>query len=113
MNLPIFVFREIDRDRFEEVRSGVKAIETRAGTEKYRAVKIGDEVTLTCGDDSFSKKVTKTYHWSSIEAMLADIPLKKAMPDLETAEQVRERYASYPGYGEKINKFGIAGFELT
>lgn len=112
MGSPIFVFREVDRDRFEEVRNGAKVIETRAGTEKYRSIKIGDEVTFTCGNDSFSKKVTKEYHWSTIEVMLIEVPLKKVMLDLETVDQVRERYASYPNYKEKIAKFGIVGFEL-
>lgn len=108
----IFVFREVDRARFEEVHSGLKQVETRAGTEKYRLIKAGDEIIFKCGDDSFSKKVAKVYHWPSIEAMLAEVPLKNVMPDLDTIEQVRARYASYPNYSEKINTFGLLGFEL-
>lgn len=46
------------------------------------------------------------------EAMLAEVPLKKVMPALDTIEEVRERYASYSGYSEKIQQFGIIGFEL-
>lgn len=108
----LFVFREVDRARFEEVRSGPKAVETRAGGPKYQGVKAGDEITFSCGDDRFAKKVSKVYHWPSIEAMLAEVPLKRIMPDLDTIEQVRARYAGYPGYEEKIKEFGILGFEL-
>ena len=108
-----FVFREVDRARFEEVRNGPKTIETRAATEKYQAVKVGDELTFACGGDTFTKKVVKIYHWPSAEAMLAEVPLSKVMPDLETLAQVHARYASYPGYEEKIKQFGILGFELA
>lgn len=110
MNL---VFREVDRARFEEVRDGTKAIETRAATPKYQAVNVGDELQFSCGGDTFSKKVIKKFHWPGIEAMLAEIPLKKAFPDLDSIEQVQVRYAGYPGYEEKIKSFGIIGFELT
>ncbi len=110
--LPVFVFREVDRTNFEEVRSGLKTIETRAGTEKYRAVKVGDEITFECGGDTFTKKVAQIYHWPSPESMLEEISLSKVMPDLQTIEQVKERYASYPGYEEKIKEAGILGFEL-
>lgn len=112
MESPMFEFREIDRDRFEEVRSGIKKVETRAGKEKYLSVAVGDVVTFTCGADSFTKKVTKRYHWAGIEEMLAEIPLKDIMPDLDTLEQVKARYASYPDYVDHIPKFGILGFML-
>ena len=107
------VFRAVDRTRFEEVRSGVKVVETRAATPKYRAVNVGDGLTFSCGEDTFTKKVNKVYHWPDIETMLAEVPLKRIMPDLETVEHVRTRYAGYKGYAEEIPKFGIAGFELV
>lgn len=113
MSSPIFVFREIDRARFEEVRSGPKEIETRAATPKYHAVKVGGTITFSCGRDSFTKKVTKVYHWPSVEAMLAEVPLKRVMPDLDTPEQVHARYASYPDYDKKLKEFGLVGFEVA
>ena len=109
----LLIFREVDRERFEEVRSGLKAIETRAGAEKYQAVQVGDEIKFKCGGDIFEKKVIKKYHWPTIEAMLAEVPLKRVMPELDTIEQAKARYASYPNYTEKIEKYGILGFELA
>ena len=110
MNL---VFREVDRARFDEVHSGLKAVETRAATPKYQAVNVGDELQFSCGGDTFSKKVIKKFHWPNIEAMLAEVPLKSAFPDLDTPEEVKARYAGYLGYEEKIKQFGIIGFELA
>jgi ASC-1-like (ASCH) protein len=113
MESPVFEFREVDRARFEEVRSGIKQIETRAAKEKYLAIKAGDTVTFVCGSDSFTKTVARVYHWPSAEAMLHEVELKRVMPDLITIEQVNARYASYPGYPELIAKVGLLGFELN
>ena len=113
MNAPVFVFREVDRARFDEVQSGIKSVETRAGGAKYQNVKVGDEITFVCGGDRFTKKVVKRYDWLSIEAMLAEVPLTRVMPDLTTPAQATERYYSYPEYKQKIAAFGLVGFELV
>ncbi len=112
MDSLLFEFREVDCPRFEEVRSGLKQIETRGGGPKYEHIKVGDAITFSCGSDAFTKKVSKIYHWPSPEAMLAEVPLKRVMPDLDTVEQAKERYYSYPDYKEKIAAFGLVGFEL-
>lgn len=113
MQTPVFVFEEVDRHNFEDVRNGVKTIETRAATEKYQAVQVGDEITLQCGADTITKKVTKKFTWPTIEAMFEEVPLKRVMPDLDTIDQVRARYNSYPNYTEKLKQHGIVGFELA
>lgn len=109
MNL---IFREEDRPRFEEVKSGIKKIETRAATPKYQKLGVGDEITFTCGEDSFTKTIAKRYHWPSVDAMFAEVPLKNVMPDIDSVEAAKARYASYPGYPEKIKQFGLLGFEF-
>jgi ASC-1-like (ASCH) protein len=106
-------FREVDRARFNEIKSGVKSVETRAATEKYQSIKVGDEITFTCGADTFSKKVNKVYHWSTVEAMVSEVGLKKIAPNLDTIEQLKDAYVTYPNYPEKIDKYGILGFELN
>ncbi len=106
------VFREVDKARFEEVQDGTKPIETRAGTEKYQEIEVGDKINFVCGDDSFAKEVVKKYHWPTPEAILEEVSLAKVMPGLHSIEEVWARYASYPNYVEKIKEFGILGFEL-
>lgn len=113
MDNKLFEFREIDRARFDEVKIGLKQIETRAGSEKYQSIQEGDEIVLMCVNDQIRKKVIKKYHWHTVEDMLAEVPFKKVMPDLDTPEQVKERYVSYPDYADKLEKYGILGFELV
>lgn len=111
--IPVLEFREVDRERFDEVKSGVKSIETRANTEKYQTIDNGDAIMFSCGSDVFTKKVVRKYHWLTIEEMLEDVPLFKVMPDLTSIEQVRDRYNSYPSYDVKLKKYGILGLELS
>src|SRR3989344_5997930 len=95
-------FRKIDKKNFEEVRSGLKSIETRAATVKYYPIEVGDTLTFMCDGERFSKKIIKKYHWSNIDTMIKEIPFKKIMPSTNSIEEVKKVYASYSGYEEKI-----------
>jgi ASC-1-like (ASCH) protein len=70
-------FRQEDRINFEEVRSGIKEYETRAASVKYVPIVEGDILTFVCGDDKFTKKIVKRFHWKDIDSMVKEIPLKK------------------------------------
>jgi|SRR3989344_4893405 len=105
-------FRAVDKNNFEELRSGIKAVETRANSTKYQPIEKGDILIFTCGKDKFSKTITKKTHFKSIDMMLKKIPFKKIMPNLKSLAEVKKTYYSYPNYKEKIQKFGILAFEL-
>lgn len=57
----------------------------------------------------FQKKVAKLYRWSSIDAMLKEIPLESVMPWLSSVEEMKKVYVSFPGYEEKIREYGLLG----
>lgn len=107
-------FRVVDKERFEEVRSGRKKYETRAATVKYEPMTIGDTITFVCGTKRFKKRIVKKYHFKTPAGMLKKLPLRRIMPDaqIKTLADVKARYASYPNYPEKIKKYGLFAFEL-
>jgi ASC-1-like (ASCH) protein len=105
-------FRAVDKKNFDELKSGVKSIETRAGTVKYQPVEVGDTLTFVCGQERCVKKVAKRYHWPSIDAMVKDIDFKKVMPSVGSVAEMEKTYASYPDYEKKIKEHGLLGFEL-
>ncbi|KKQ78129.1 MAG: hypothetical protein A3A96_00445 [Candidatus Zambryskibacteria bacterium RIFCSPLOWO2_01_FULL_39_39] len=105
-------FRAVDKKNFDELRSGIKAVETRAATIKYQPIEKGDTLIFVCGKDKFSKTISKKTHFKSIDAMFRKIPYKKIMPDLSSKEEAKKRYYSYPNYKEKIKEFGLLAFEL-
>lgn len=105
-------FRVIDKQNFDEIKQGRKLIETRAGTIKYQPIRVGDMLTFVCGQERCVKKISKRFHWSSIDAMLKEVDLKKIMPLVRSVEEMKKSYASYSGYEEKIKEHGLLGFEL-
>jgi ASC-1-like (ASCH) protein len=106
------VFRAVDRAKFDDVRRGVKTIETRAGTPKYQNIEAGDELLFVCGKDSFTKRITAVKHFDSLDAMFDELPLKSIMPWANTRAEAYQTYYSFPTYKEKLAEYGIVAFEL-
>ena len=105
-------FRAVDKKNFEEVKNAIKSIETRAGTIKYQPIEVGDTLTFVCGKDRCVKKIIKKFHWPSIDAMVKEINFKRIMPSIESIDEMKKIYASYPDYDKKIEGYGLLGFEL-
>src|SRR3989344_6687396 len=102
-------FRVVDKDNFDEVKNGIKSIETRAGTIKYQPIEVGDTLTFVCGQELCVKKVTKRLHWSSIDAMVKEVGFKKIMPLVKSVDEMKKVYMSYPDYEKKIKEYGLLG----
>jgi len=105
-------FRAVDKKNFDEVKSGAKSIETRAGTTKYQSIKVGDTLTFVCGQERCVKKIVKKFHWPSINRMVKEIDFKIIMPSVGSVEEMKKIYATYPDYDDKIREHGLLGFEL-
>ena len=105
-------FRAANRDIFEAIRSGKKCVETRAATERYRAIASGDRISLVCGRDSFVKKVRSARLFRSLPALLRRYRVKDINPNVRTAVELKAMYDSFPGYKEKLKKFGLIALEL-
>jgi ASC-1-like (ASCH) protein len=104
--------RAADIKIFEEVKIGLKSIETRAGTIKYQPIEVGDTLIFVCGQNRCVKKVVKKFHWENIDAMVKEIDFKKVMPSVESINEMKKIYKSYPNYEKKIKEQGLLGFEL-
>jgi ASC-1-like (ASCH) protein len=108
----ILRFRAVDKDNFDEIKDGLRSVETRAGTERYGNIKKGDVLVIVCGEHRPEKKVKRVRHFRSIEALARAIPYKRIMPSVNSLAEIRRAYYSYPGYKEKIKKFGIVAMEI-
>lgn len=106
------VFRKSDKGNFEEIKNGSKSLETRANSVKYESIEAGDTLIFSCDGEKLSKQVSKRYHWKSIDEMVKEIPFKKIMPSIESVDEMKKVYASYPNYTDKIKEHGLLGFEL-
>jgi len=104
--------RAVDRDIFEAIRSGKKPVETRAGTVKFRNIKAGDMLEFVCKKDKFTKPVKRVEIFKSIGDLLKKYKLEEINPNIKTLDELEKMYYSFPGYKEKIKKFGIMAMEL-
>ncbi len=105
-------FREVNRDIFDAIRRDQKTIETRAATVRYQKIKKGDRVILVCGKDLFEKQVADVQIFKSIDALLKKYKVRQINPNTKTEEELRKLYYSFPGYREKIQKYGLIAIEL-
>lgn len=106
-------FRAVDRRNFLEIKDGLKTVETRAATSKYKDVQKGDTLVFVCGKERMEKVVKKTAHFQSILAMTKAIPFKKVMPSVASVAEMAKIYKTYTGYEEKIKEFGIIAMYLV
>jgi ASC-1-like (ASCH) protein len=105
-------FREKNRDIFEAIKQGRKKVETRAATQKYRKISSGDTIFFICGKDSSKKEVKSVEIFNDIDELLLNHKIKEIAPDINTKEELEKMYNSFPGYKEKIKKFGLIALEF-
>jgi ASC-1-like (ASCH) protein len=105
-------FRAVDVKSFNLIKKGIKTIETRAATKKYRNLKAGDTLVVVCGKRRIEKKIRKVRYFKSIGSMLRAVPYKKVNPLFTSVAAAEKIYFGYPGYRGKIKKFGLLALYL-
>lgn len=112
MDKHILVIRQIDKVVFNSIKDGTKSIETRAATDKYKKIKVGDTLFFKCGSEILEKKIISIRYFRTINEMINTMDFKRVMPFVNSVEEMEKIYYSFPGYKEKIKKFGLVAFEL-
>lgn len=105
-------FRATDKKIFQALLDGTKKVETRAKTVKYKDIKKGDEVVLSCGTKKLVKIVTKINNYKSITSLLKDYKPSEITPWAKTKKELEAIYYSFPNYKEKIAEFGLVAIEF-
>ena len=108
----ILRFRATDKKNFLELKDGLKSVETRAATERYRKVAKGDVLVIVCGKAQIEKKVKRVRIFKSIGLMIKAIPYRRIMPSAASVAIMKKAYAGYPGYTEKLKKFGVVAWNI-
>ena len=104
--------RSVDKDIFNAIKNGRKKVETRAATENYRKIKKGDTIIFVCGAKKLKKRVIGAALYKSIGAVFKDYKIKDIFPLLSTIGEARKAYFSFPGYHDKIKKYGLVAWKL-
>ena len=104
--------RSIHKGIFDVIESGKKKVETRAATPKYKKIKENDELVFWCGAQKCKKKVIRIRYFKSLAGLLKTYKPSEINPAVKTPDELRTMYYSFPGYKEKIKKYGLVAFEL-
>ncbi|MBU3901451.1 hypothetical protein KKF25_02295, partial [Patescibacteria group bacterium] len=105
-------FRAVNGDIFEMIKTGSKKVETRAATERYRKIKKGDKVYLVCGHEKFTKQVVAARVFPTITALLKKYRPSQINPKIKTEAELKKMCYGFPGYRDKIKKYGLIAFKL-
>ncbi|MDP3697763.1 MAG: hypothetical protein Q8R55_07190 [Candidatus Taylorbacteria bacterium] len=105
-------FRQTNKDVFTAIKIGKKKVETRAGSPRYFDIKEGDILVFVCGKNKFEKKVKKVRKFKSISALHKIYKPVEINPKTTTIAESEKMYHSFPGYKEKIKKYGLIALEL-
>lgn len=109
-------FGAANKNIFDAIKDGTKKVETRAATKRYCNIKAGDIVVLSCGArkgaQKFEKHVCSVRIFKTIRVMLRNYKPKEINPRVSTESELIDMYYSFPGYRDKIKKFGLIALKL-
>lgn len=105
-------FREVDRDKFEAIKAGYKKVETRAGGPQHPAITPGDIIEFHCGKETVTKHVKDIQIYRSVKELLSDYRPDQIIPAARSGTEVQAAYWEFPGYQERIEKYGLVAISL-
>lgn len=111
---------------YYDLLEGSKEVETRSPDpskpeKDYGKIVEGDSLIFHLVNDSFKRvseseklafKAGNIRKYNSIEEMLETENIKSILPDVHSKEEALEIYYSFPGYKERIAKYGIIAIDL-
>lgn len=104
--------RAADYEIFQAIADGKKKFETRAATPRYQNVEVGDVITLVCGKEKIKKEVKKVERFGTIGALLKKYKPEEVNPFTHSAKEARDMWYGFPGYKEKIDRYGLVVWKL-
>lgn len=91
---------------FTLIRQGIKKVEGRRNSEKYRHLKKGDVLELFNESDSFQVNIVDIIKYPSLETYLNDITVEKALPGIQSFEEGLRIYHQW-NTAEEITRDGF------
>jgi len=109
-----FILRIRLRDKyiFQAIKNGNKKVDTRAASTRNRSIKTGDKLILICGKEKIERKVKGVRVFKTISALLKKYKPQQINPKTFSEKEITKMYYSFPGYKEKIKKYGLIVIEL-
>jgi len=101
----------LQREPFEQIKSGKKTIELRLYDEKRQRIRVGDTVTFTAADasdDSIAVRVEALHRFANFRELFDVLPMEKCGFKTGQNSEVMEDYYSK----EEQSRHGVVGIEI-
>ncbi|OGN17033.1 MAG: hypothetical protein A3C88_02435 [Candidatus Yanofskybacteria bacterium RIFCSPHIGHO2_02_FULL_50_12] len=112
MKTHVLRMRSENRDIFDAIKEGKKKVETRAASDKFKKIEVGDKLKFLCGPSSWESTVAAVKTFKTIPALLKTYKPQQINPKIKTGDNLRDMYYSWPGNKERIKKYGLIALEL-
>jgi len=93
---------------FTYIRSGLKPVEGRKNSPKYKKIQVGDFIHFSNGTEHFLSQVTEIRPYSSLEEYLHDVTISKALPNISSFEEAINIYLQW-STPDEIKQHGFLG----
>ena len=106
---------------YSQIESGKKIYDGRANdsAEKYWNMGLNESLIFQLVDEkgqalnkSLSAEIKSLRKYHSVEDACDSIDFKKLIPDANSVDDVVKAYSSFPGYPDRIKKYGFIVIEL-
>ena len=107
-------FIECSEPWYSQIKSGVKKVEGRKGTDKWKLIKPNDELVFFCERNSFVTRVTKINEYLGKDALkeyLETEGLKATLPGVESLQDDMNVYLQW-STPEQITEYGFLGIHI-
>lgn len=103
---------KLSSNPFGKIKSGDKIIESRLYDEKRQQINIGDQIELSCNNDTEEKAITivkALYRYGSFEDLFSDFP-SEYFGGKSKDELIKEIETFYSKEDQK--KYGVVGIKI-
>jgi len=99
---------------FDAIKAGLKTVEGRLNSPKFKDLKFGDLITFTCHEtnEKISGVVKALNIYPNFEAMLVSEGLENMLPGVTSLYEGVMIYESFPGYQEGAKEFGTLAIRI-
>lgn len=109
------VHLSLRQEYFDAIKSGLKTVEGRINSPKFKDLKPGMTIRFTCinTNETIVCTVQAIHVYTNFTEMLQSAGVENMLPGISSITEGVELYESFPGYREDVKKFGALAIKIT
>ena len=102
------------QEYFDAIKSGLKTVEGRLYTSKFKDLQPGMHISSTCTTthETIMYTIESLHVYTNFKDMLIHEGLHAMLPGVTSIEKGVELYESFPGYKDQVEQFGALAIKI-